>query len=352
MTMTGKTSLSLQEKIYEQVRNTSDLSTLNLPKTEEFLNCNGQRIHVRTYWPKDGNGNICVPKAVILYIHGYGGHVNRLPYEALGSHYTSNEIAFITFDQFGHGYSTGVKAFVPKPAELVRLVLRIVDLIYHDIDADAANDHLIHKPTNPMPSTTPLFIMGQSMGGAVALLTGLELYPLKNINFQGCILLCPALKVTTAPSAIKRFALDYIMVPLVSQATMAPNMALSKDLHHSWLNDDYIKYVETDRNPANPQGLGYNGEMRYGSASHMLRLCEKSTKRFPLVHFPFLIFHDPEDHLTSFQGSLALFEQAKTPDNHKKLVVMHNSAHDLTINRLEEIAEQSLQWIQDRLNLK
>jgi len=142
------------------------------------------------------------------------------------------------------------------------------------------------------------------------------------------------------------------MVPLVSQATMAPNMALSKDLHHSWLNDDYIKYVETDRSPANPQGLGYNGEMRYGSASHMLRLCEKSTKRFPLVHFPFLIFHDPEDHLTSFQGSLALFEQAKTPDNHKKLVVMHNSAHDLTINRLEEIAEQSLQWIQDRLNLK
>lgn len=338
-------SVSPQEKIFDEIKNAPDLTKVNIPQGKEYIQYNNYRIHIRSYWPRDNNGNIRTPKAVVLYVHGYSSHANRPPHKYLGSFFPSNDIAYITYDNYGHGYSTGTRTLVLPPEDLSNLTLKIVNLCYNGVAT--AEEHCFDSPKDTIPTSTPLFLVGQSMGGAIALLTGLKLRQV-NINFQGCIFLCPALIVSQPPSPVLRFTLDYILAPFFSETIMPPSLSTFKDPHDTWVNDDYIKYLKVDDDPTNPNGLGDQG-MRFGSAANLLYLCEQASKAFPFIQYPFLVLHDPEDKIVSFAGSQQLVAEAQTLAEAKKLIAIPQGAHDLTANKLGEVAEHILQWVQERM---
>lgn len=78
----------------------------NLERTEEFvINNRDQILHVRSKWPKD-------TKCVVLFLHGYASHGARPTHKHLATEFNNNEIAYITLDFHGHGYSEGLRAHV------------------------------------------------------------------------------------------------------------------------------------------------------------------------------------------------------------------------------------------------
>lgn len=346
--MESAKSKSPQECIYEEIRNSSDLTKLNTPMGREFLNYNNHRIHIRSHWPKDEKtGESVVPKAIIVLVHGYASHINRPPHSYLRDFYASHNIAYITFDTFGHGYSTGTKALVLPGEELTNLVLKVVNLCYSG--PIMSENHFFDKPKDGVPVTVPLFLMGHSMGGAVALLSAFKLRQ-AGINFQGCVLLCPAL-IVAEPPLVVRWAVDNVIAPLFPTACIPASMSTFKDPHDTWLSDDYIRYLEADRFPVNPEGLLWGGEMRYATASHLLALCNQAVKSIPFVTHPFVVLHDPEDKITPMAGSRLLFEQSGTDPGDKQVIELTGGAHDLFINRLDEVAVRSVAWIESRLLL-
>lgn len=72
----------------------------NLPKGDKFLvNGRGQRLHVRTFIPAEGDA-----KAIIFYHHGYSAHINGPTFVKLANGLRDLGFAVVAMDQHGHGY--------------------------------------------------------------------------------------------------------------------------------------------------------------------------------------------------------------------------------------------------------
>jgi alpha-beta hydrolase superfamily lysophospholipase len=109
------------------------------------------------------------PRASLLVIHGFAEHGARYGHlvDALGPH----GISVMEWDQRGHGKSGGRRVFVESFDQYVA-------------DAELAIDLAVQK----LPA--PLFVVGHSMGGLVALLVARK----KPAAVKGWILSNPALK--------------------------------------------------------------------------------------------------------------------------------------------------------------
>jgi alpha-beta hydrolase superfamily lysophospholipase len=333
-----------QDKIYQQIRECNyDIHQINIPKSKEYFAFKKETLHIRSYWPDS------YPNGVVVFCHGYTSHINRPTHSFLGPEMTRNELAYIGFDFPGHGFSTGERALVSSVPDLVGVVLRILELLFSE--ENCSDSHFIDKKYQ-LKKETPLFFMGHSMGGAVALLTATSKeLTLQNYNFKGVVFLCPALKVVPLPPVF-RFLLDNLIAPLFPTKELPTWLtSLEDDSKTFWNDDDYIKYVKQDHSE---KGLGWGGNVRFQSGSHLLSLAELAlleTKK-GFAH-PFLMFHDPLDTTVGFLGAKEMI--ASCPllcEDHKKLVILEDGGHDLLINRLGLITRESLQWIKKRIEEK
>ena len=66
----------------------------------------------------------------------------------------------------------------------------------------------------------------------------------------------------------------------------------------------------------------------------------------PQVAFPFVIFHDPEDAVCSFRGSLKATALAQSVD--KEIQDMPNTLHDIIANDLQGCLRRMLAWLGER----
>jgi alpha-beta hydrolase superfamily lysophospholipase len=325
-----------EQVIYQRIRDCDyDISKITLPKTEEYFDYKDYQLHLRSYWPEKA------PKAVVLFIHGYVSSVNRPTHGYLGPHFTSQDIAYVGFDFPGHGYSTGDRALVVPLEELIKITIRVIEIIFSE--ENRSSSYYIER-NNVIKRNTPLFLIGHSMGGATALLVGKELRSTlaSQYNFTGTCFLCPALKVMSLPPTI-RFLMDYVLAPLFP-STQLPLM-LNKPFNPkaTWNDDDYIKYVQSDYYPI---GLGWGGTIKFGSASTLLELAEVAYSSISTVDYPWILFHDPEDETVDFAGAKDLFDNCQTSKDKKQLVMLEGSGHDILINRLGAISQQTLEWVE------
>jgi alpha-beta hydrolase superfamily lysophospholipase len=127
-----------------------------------FLSVDGEKLPVRSWLPKKK------PKAILVALHGFNDYSNG--FVSAGTYFKKHGIATYAYDQrgFGEASQTGVWA---GEENLKRDAITFVQTI-----------HKQHPKT-------PIFLMGESMGGAVAILasSGNELPPL-----AGIILIAPA----------------------------------------------------------------------------------------------------------------------------------------------------------------
>jgi alpha-beta hydrolase superfamily lysophospholipase len=146
------------------------------------------------------------PNAVIVIAHGLGEHSGR--YEALATELAGRGYAVHALDHRGHGRSGGPRANIERFGYLVSDFSAFV--------GRCARQHL----------DTPLYVLGHSMGGAVALATALRLQH----QLRGLVLSAPALAVDTAvPRVQEWFARVLSAIAPNTGALNIPPSAVSRD---------------------------------------------------------------------------------------------------------------------------
>lgn len=203
----------------------TDATDFNEPHDPDcfFVNEDGLRLCIGRWLPPQPQD----VRACVVYIHGYGHH-----FHTLGDYFkrlAESGIAVVALDQAGHGYSEGVRCYVPSIEPFLRDIWQLVDVMHggvaENLDGegrkfsfnlpDGQKDAFAQKMAE-----VPFFINGQSMGGGLSIAFGHRLQsttdnpPAWKKLFAGAALTAPLVTAGKVPAAPVLFALRHILAPL------------------------------------------------------------------------------------------------------------------------------------------
>lgn len=256
------------------------------------------------------------PKAIALIFHGFLAHgmYPTVRYAAELLH--MNNYAVLAPDFPGHGKSPGMRGYLPSATTLIA-------------DAVAVAQHAMS-----MYPGMPLFLVGSSMGGCIALHVSLEL----STGVCGLVLLAPMLALSV--SSMERTALQYLSW-IVPTLQIIPSTATSPEKQYR----DLYK-----RQACQQDQLSIPGKtLRVASACTCVDLaCDIQTK-LDHVTIPFLCMIGTQDVVVKNHGSLALMEQSMSTD---KTLKEYDALHGLLCEPsplVDEIQQDMLDWMNDRV---
>ncbi|XP_076917851.1 caffeoylshikimate esterase-like [Bidens hawaiensis] len=263
-------------------------------KTKESyeVNSKGLEILVKRWLPETRP-----PKAVICFCHGYGDTCTFF-FEEVARKFASCGYGVLAMDFSGFGLSEGLHGYIPSFDGLVDNVIEQYSKIKDDREL----------------RDLPRFLMGQSMGGAVALKV-----QLKQPDFwNGAVLVAPMCKIAddvVPPWAVKTF--------LIGVAKVLPKSKLvpQKDLGDMAFRDPKKKPL-TSYNV-----ISYKDKPRLGTAVELLNTTQEIENQLEKVSLPLLILHGKADIVTDPSVSKALYEKARSKD--KKLNLYEDGCHAL-----------------------
>lgn len=146
------------------------------------------------------------PRAVIVVSHGLAEHGGR--YETLAGELVRREYAVYAVDHRGHGRSSGPRANIDRFAHLVA--------DFCAFTGRCADQHL----------DTPVFMLGHSMGGAVAFASALRLQHM----LRGLVLSAPALATDQAVPPLQEMFVRLLSVVAPNTGALTlPADAVSRD---------------------------------------------------------------------------------------------------------------------------
>ena len=168
------------------------------------------QIYVQEWFPE------AEPKVILLYIHGLGSHSSRLAHWA--ERFVNEQMAFIGYDQRGHGKTDGKRGQVKH-----------IDLLANDLDQ-------IIQEVKMKYEGVPVVPYAHSMGGAV-LLQYLNHFP---ANVDGFIVSSPWIRLVKPPSGI-------LLAIAAILKTLSPKTTLPNGLNPGDVIDDdeeVRKYID------------------------------------------------------------------------------------------------------------
>ncbi len=166
--------------------------------TEALVMADGTRLALRVWAPEEP------PRAVVLALHGFGDHGGNSLVEG-GPLLNAAGILVYAYDQRGFGYSRD-RGFCPGVETLVA-------------DARAATALIASRHPG-----LPLYLLGESMGGAIAAVAATEPLPV-----QGVILSAPALLGRRQLPGVVSAAMDGLiwLMPAMAMSASAGGIAAS-----------------------------------------------------------------------------------------------------------------------------
>lgn len=181
----------------------------------------GARLHYRRWSLRDA-------RAALLVVHGMGEHAGR--YREFAEAMLARELSVYAYDQRGHGKSAGRRGHVDD-----------FDLLLEDLD------RVRREVRSVLPPETPLFLLGHSMGGLVALRYVQE----RGTAFEGAVLVAPWLASADPPPAWVRLLariLDRILPRIHLPRGTRPEL-LTRDSAkvRAWEEDPLVHRVITPR---------------------------------------------------------------------------------------------------------
>ncbi|KAL8240563.1 hypothetical protein R6Q59_013918 [Mikania micrantha] len=263
-------------------------------KTKESyeVNSKGLEIFTKSWLPETSS-----PKGVICYCHGYGDTCTFF-FEGTARKFASSGYGVLAMDLPGFGLSEGLHGYIQSFDGLVDDVIEQYSKIKE----------------NPDLRDLPRFLLGESMGGAVALKVHL-----KQPGFwNGAVLVAPMCKIAddvVPPWAVKQF--------LIGVAKVLPKYKLvpQKDLGDMAFRDPKKKPL-TSYNV-----IAYKDRPRLGTAMELLNTTQDIENQLGNISLPLLILHGKADVVTDPSVSKALYEKAKSSD--KKLNLYDDAFHAL-----------------------
>ncbi|KAL9959395.1 hypothetical protein ACROYT_G032717 [Oculina patagonica] len=298
--------------------------SIKLSTTEEgsFKNVDGRKIFTKYWRPSEKQ-----PSALVFICHGFGEHCSR--YERLGSALADQGYLAFSHDHVGHGRSDGERVQVSNFDCYVRDVFQHIDQV------------------TAINSGIPVFMLGHSMGGTIAILSVME----RPDFFTGAIFSAPS--VTADPDVATTYTVqcnNFLFIQLQVflgkiAACIAPSYQVLPPLDASFISRDTEQVKKYVNDP-----LNWHEGMKARWANAMLEAMEKIQSKSSTIKTPFLVAHGDADQIVKIDSSRFLYENASSSE--KTFKVYKDCRHEI-LNELEDSAEMFLKdildWIKQRL---
>lgn len=206
------------------------------------------------------------PKGVVCIIHGFNEHSTR--YARAAEYLCNAGYAVLTYDEFGHGKTTGKRGHAPSYEAFLDSVKIVLD-----------------EAEKRYPGTKK-FLWGHSMGGGIVLNYLLKRHP----QLTGAIATGPLLKLGFEPPAFK-VMLAKMMVNIY------PAFTEKADLDSSAISRDKEEVRKYDADPFN------HGKITAGTFLGFFEAGKWALEHAEDLKTPLLIMHGTADKLTSPEGT-------------------------------------------------
>jgi len=249
--------------------------------------------------------------AIVFIIHGLGEHSARYHYVA--QKFVNAGFQVSTLDLPGHGRTPGGNAYICS-------FDFCIDIIHNRI-----------KQLKSENLDVPVFILGHSMGGALAAYYALKLKP----EIDGFVLSSAALKISEdiAPVLVKLSGIVGRLFPKL------PTITLNSD----GLSHDPAVAEEYRQDP-----LVYSGKIPARTGAEINRSVKYNQKHAAGFDYPVLMIHGSEDQLADVRGSKTFFQ--KIASGEKELKIYEGLYHEL-MNEYEKdgVIADIITWINKRI---
>jgi alpha-beta hydrolase superfamily lysophospholipase/molybdopterin converting factor small subunit len=257
--------------------------------------------------------NIDNADAVILVIHGLGEHSGR--YSMLAGDFNRAGFSVFSFDLRGHGKSEGKRGHIMSFNEYL-------------FDVDNFKQMLLKR------FSRPLFILGHSMGGLIAMN-----FTIKNpANISGLITFGPLLRIRArVPEWKKRLG--------IFLSNRIPSLGMSNGLNPNHLSHD----KEVVRAYRNDPLVHTKVTARW--FTEITSAMDETFQIALRLNTPVLMLHGSDDMLTDPEGSSSIFELITFSD--KTLKFYDGFYHEIynEIGR-EKPVNDTIEWIRKKLPIR
>ncbi|KAM7464332.1 hypothetical protein LguiA_032453 [Lonicera macranthoides] len=296
-------------------------------RTEEWYerNSKGQEIFCKSWLPKPG----VRIKGALCFCHGYGDTCTFF-FEGIAKQIAASGYGVYALDHPGFGLSEGLHGYVSSFDDIV--------------------DNVIEQYTKikgrPEIRGLPRFILGQSMGGAVALKVHLK----EPREWDGIVLVSPMCKVTPS-SLLKDMTppepLQKVLI-LLSRVMPKAKLIPQKDLAELAFRDS------KKRKMAAYNVICYNDQTRLKTAVELLEATLDIESKVEEVSSPLLILHGAADKVTDPMVSQFLYEKASSKDKTLKLYEggYHCILEGEPDERIFTVLNDIIAWLDSHCSLK
>jgi len=266
-------------------------------------------------------------KAVACFCHGYGDNASFLkPVEY--RRYVRAGIAVVMIEYEGHGRSDGLIGMTPR-----------FDGMVDDVSS------FFEEVTDKKYPGKKRFIVGESMGGAVAMLT----YNRKPSIWTGVVFVCPMCKVSPnmlppdwVVTTLRRILGPSGHVTAFGSLPIAPSKGNTANESFKLLGKKRIFTMHP---------FIYGRQPRLDTAREIIDVTGKiSGSLIKEFDAPFLVQHGSADKVTMPELSQMLYNEAKAKD--KDIIIYEGMWHALTSGEPDEnidrVFKDSIKWILER----
>jgi acylglycerol lipase len=269
--------------------------------------------NVRIYYQK---WLVNEPNGVVVISHGLGEHSDR--YSNIIDALRGRGISFYALDHRGHGRSGSKRGHVDQYIKYIKDLRKLVKIARRE------------------NGSTPIFLLGHSMGGLIAAKYGIT-YP---EDIDRLILSAPALIPAVKVPMVKK-----IMGRLVSK--IIPKLSLDNEIDANDISQNKAVVQDYIDDPLNHSLVSARWFTEFEKTA------EECLARGGEFSMPLLIIHGSFDKMVKPEGSIELFDKATSKDKDLKIFegLYHETMNEVLTERRKVMSYLS-DWILSRVKSK